>query len=347
MGIPAELEARKVSSPIVNSGDLILDRAKGAVCGGAAGDALGAGYEFTNPLPEDEIFMKGGGAFDWAPGEWTDDTAMAVAILDVLAKGHCDIEEIGENFLSWYASSPPDVGIQTSAVLSSAKNGAELIHAGQEFYGKNPHKAGNGALMRTGPVALSALGDRAVVAENAAKIAALTHAHPDSTTACVLWSLAIEEAIMTAEEVEVFDWERAIKNGLNYVNPDLVNRWEELIEEAVQGPPMLFNPNGYVVSAFQASLAAIIETPVPVDNPSEHFVAALEKAVRIGDDCDTVAAITGSLLGARWGSDAIPTDWQNVIHGYRAYAKDKLTIADIKSLVLKSLENYESDNLTL
>ena len=56
---------------------------------------------------------------------------MAVAILDVLAKGHCDIEEIGNNFLSWYASSPPDVGIQTSAVLSSAKNGAELILAGR------------------------------------------------------------------------------------------------------------------------------------------------------------------------------------------------------------------------
>ena len=60
----------------------VVDRAIGAVCGGAAGDALGAGYEFTNPHPEDEISMKGGGAFNWAPGEWTDDTAMAVAILD-------------------------------------------------------------------------------------------------------------------------------------------------------------------------------------------------------------------------------------------------------------------------
>ena len=89
MGIPAELEARKVSSPIVSSEDLILDRAKGAVCGGAAGDALGAGYEFTNPHPDDQIVMKGGGAFNWAPGEWTDDTAMAVAIIDVLAQGYC------------------------------------------------------------------------------------------------------------------------------------------------------------------------------------------------------------------------------------------------------------------
>ena len=332
MGIPAELEARKVSSPIVYSEDLILDRAKGAVCGGAAGDALGAGYEFTNPHPEDEIVMKGGGAFNWAPGEWTDDTAMAVAIIDVFAKGHCDIEEIGENFLSWYASSPPDVGIQTSAVLSSAKNGAELIHEGQEFYEQNPHKAGNGALMRTGPVALSALGDRRAVATNASAIAALTHAHPDSTTACVLWSLAIEEAIMTAEFSEVFDWERAVKNGLSYVNTGLVNRWEELIEEAVQGPSMLFNPNGYVVSAFQAALSAIIETPVPVDNPSGHFKNALQTAIQIGDDCDTVAAIAGSLLGARWGANAIPKEWKEIIHGTRTVGSAVVNFAELEAL---------------
>jgi ADP-ribosyl-[dinitrogen reductase] hydrolase len=337
MGIPAELEARKVSSPIVKSDDLILDRAKGAVCGGAAGDALGAGYEFTNPHPEDEIVMKGGGAFNWAPGEWTDDTAMAVAILDALAKGHCDIEEIGENFLSWYASSPPDVGIQTSAVLSSAKNGAELILAGHEFYIDNPNRAGNGALMRTGPVALSALGDREAVAENATAIAALTHAHPDSTTACVLWSLAIEEAIMSTETHEVFDWERAVKNGLNLVDSASVSRWEELIDEAIQGPSVLFNPNGYVVSAFQAALSAITETPVPDNNPSEHFSNALETAVRIGDDCDTVAAIAGSLLGARWGSDAIPNNWKSIIHGRREQISESINYEALMMLTEKAL----------
>tara|TARA_Y100001958_G_C21246515_1_gene577006 strand:+ start:1732 stop:2718 length:987 start_codon:yes stop_codon:yes gene_type:complete len=310
----------------------VVDRAIGAVCGGAVGDALGAGYEFTNPHPEDAILMRGGGLFDWAPGEWTDDTAMAVAILDCLASGHCDIEEIGNNFLSWYASSPPDVGIQTSAVLSSAQNGAELILAGQEYYIENPNKAGNGALMRTGPVALSALGDRKAVAENATAIAALTHAHPDSTTACVLWSLAIEAAIMTSEIGEPFDWERAVKSGLSFLDSSSVSRWEELIDEAVQGPSMLFNPNGYVVSAFQAALSAITETSVPDNNPSEHFVNALETAVRIGDDCDTVAAIAGSLLGARWGLKAIPLDWAELIHGYRIYRSPIITFAELSEI---------------
>ena len=315
-----------------DSKGLLADRATGAVCGGAAGDALGAGYEFTNPHPEEEIVMKGGGIFNWEPGEWTDDTAMAVAILDVLAQGHCDIEEIGNNFLSWYESSPPDVGIQTSAVLSSAQNGAELILAGYEFYNENPNKAGNGALMRTGPVALSALGDREAVAENAEAIASLTHAHPDSTTACILWSLAIEAAIMTSEIDEPFDWEKAVKDGLSFLDADLASRWEKLIDEAVQGPSMLFNPNGYVVSAFQAALSAIIDTPVPTENPLDHLMIALETAIRIGDDCDTVAAIAGSLLGARWGIDAIPEDWQTLVHGTRTMNSPKISFQDLMEL---------------
>lgn len=315
----------------------VVDRAIGAVCGGAAGDALGAGYEFTNPHPEDEISMKGGGAFNWAPGEWTDDTAMAVAILDGLVSGHCDIEEIGNNFLSWYASSPPDVGIQTSAVLSSARDGSDLIGAGREFYEKNPHKAGNGALMRTGPVALSALGDRALVAHNAEAIAALTHAHPDSTAACVLWSLAIEEAIMTANADDMFDWGSAVVNGLSFLDVTLAIRWEKLIEEAVQGPSILFNPNGYVVTAFQAALSAIIETPVLEDASMEHLPTSLETAVRVGDDCDTVAAIAGSLLGARWGVNAIPKEWKEIIHGTRTVGSEIVKFAELEALAREAI----------
>ena len=321
-----------------NAIQIVLDRAKGAVCGGAAGDALGAGYEFTNPHPEDEIVMKGGGAFNWAPGEWTDDTAMAVAILDVLAKGHCNIEEIGNNFLSWYESSPPDVGIQTSAVLSSSHDGAELIKAGQEFFKKNPYKAGNGALMRTGPVALSALGDRVLVAQNAEAIASLTHAHPDSTAACILWSLAIEEAISAEPTEREFDWENSVKSGLEFLSLEVANRWEKIIDEAVQGPSVTFNPNGYVVTAFQAALAAIIETPIPAQDPSRHLADSLETAVRIGDDCDTVAAIAGSFLGARWGAEAIPEPWRVLIHGSRQNLSPTLQFSDLTDLVERAMQ---------
>jgi len=64
------------------------DRAAGLLFGTACGDALGAGYEFGPPLGSSHaVSMIGGGSFGWAPGEWTDDTSMAVAIAEVTARG--------------------------------------------------------------------------------------------------------------------------------------------------------------------------------------------------------------------------------------------------------------------
>ena len=158
----------------------VSDRATGAVLGSAAGDALGAGYEFTNPGPDREIAMKGGGGFGWAPGEWTDDTQMAVAILDVIATGSSDLDAIASNFLTWYAAGPADVGNQTRSVLGSAAIPEDLAVVAVAFMDANPEAAGNGALMRTAPVALTALDDRTEIARLAGSTASLTHAHPDS-----------------------------------------------------------------------------------------------------------------------------------------------------------------------
>jgi ADP-ribosylglycohydrolase len=314
----------------------IIDRAVGAVLGSATGDALGAGYEFTNPAPDQEIAMAGGGGFGWAPGEWTDDTQMAVAILDVIATGSSDLDAIASNFLAWYAAGPADVGIQTSSVLGSAVLPEDLADAAAAFMDANPRSAGNGALMRTAPVALTALDDRAEIARLAGSIASLTHAHPDSVAACVLWSLAIQQAITTAEPDQAFDWEVVVRNGLEHVAEDLQERWDELITEAITGPPSLFNPNGWVVTAFQAALSAIVNTPVPVEQPSDHLRDALVAAVRIGYDTDTVAAIAGALLGARWGAGAVPDEWNTIIHGDRQRGSEPVTGTELERLAKKA-----------
>src|SRR4051794_39581850 len=102
-----------------------LDRAAGALVGLAAGDALGAGYEF-GPAFSTTPEMIGGGSFRWEPGEWTDDTQMALCIAGITATGSTDADAIGDRFLEWLAGGPNDVGIQTGAVLSGAKRGNEL-----------------------------------------------------------------------------------------------------------------------------------------------------------------------------------------------------------------------------
>src|SRR5271167_1633596 len=102
-----------------------LDRAVGVLLGTAAGDALGAPYEFGPPLgPQLEVAMVGGGSFGWEPGEWTDDTSMAIAIAEVAATG-MDLREeqaLDAVVTRWHEWSlrAKDVGVQTRSVRSQA-----------------------------------------------------------------------------------------------------------------------------------------------------------------------------------------------------------------------------------
>jgi ADP-ribosylglycohydrolase len=218
-------------------------------------------------------------------------------------------------------------------VLGSAAIPEDLAVVAVAFMDANPEAAGNGALMRTAPVALTALDDRTEIARLAGSIASLTHAHPDSVAACVLWSLAIQEAITTAEPDQAFDWEAAVRNGLEHVSEDRRDKWDNLISEAIAGPPGRFNPNGWVVTAFQAALSAIVNTPLPEEEPAGHLRDALVAAVRIGDDTDTVAAIAGAFLGARWGKSVIPDEWLNLVHGDRRRGSTQIRVRDLEDLV--------------
>ncbi|MCY7289834.1 MAG: ADP-ribosylglycohydrolase family protein, partial [Cryobacterium sp.] len=109
-----------------------LDRAAGVLLGMACGDALGAGYEFGPPLARGaEVTMKGGGGFNWAPGEWTDDTSMAVPIVNAIAAGQDlrdepVLDEIVAAWVEW-ARTAPDVGNQLRAVLSRAEPTASAV----------------------------------------------------------------------------------------------------------------------------------------------------------------------------------------------------------------------------
>lgn len=298
-----------------------LDRCAGVLVGLAAGDALGAGYEFSTP-PAGDAAMVGGGLGNWEPGEWTDDTQMALCIVEEAATGTLDPTAVAQRFLDWYRSGPADVGIQTRAILSQAGTADEVAQTAARYFEHHPHgAAGNGSLMRTAPVALAALGDDDAIMETAMSVSALTHADPLAAEACVIWCIAIDRAIREGR----FD---GIHEGIALLAPDRRAFWEERITEAAEGPPSRFTPNGFVVTALQAALSAIWNTPVSEDQPCRHLQAALQTAVHIGNDSDTVAAIAGSLLGARWGSTAIPVEWQLLLHGWPGYrARDLVRLA--------------------
>ena len=287
-----------------------LDRAIGAVVASAAGDALGAGYEFAPPVSPADITMRPGTLTGCPAGWWTDDTAMAIAILQVAAqRGElCSdnaVHAVGQRFLDWYDSDPPDVGMWTSRVLDGVTSGQELTDRAAEAQIQSPNSAGNGSLMRTGPVALAHLGDTAAVATAARRLSALTHPHPDAVEACVLWSVAIEQSILHGHLVSP-------AAGLDFIDVERRSFWRQRLDEAESHDPSTFSPNGWAVAALQAAWSAIHAT---TDSP-RHLDAALRRAISIGDDTDTVAAIAGALLGAAYGVTAVPFAWRRHLAGW-------------------------------
>ncbi len=298
------------------------DRIIGVLVGTACGDALGAGYEFKPPVaPDTEVAMIGGGPYGFDPGEWTDDTSMAIAIAEVVRTG-ADLndpdaqDQIVERWLDW-SQTAKDIGNQTRAVLDATRRRpsakAARLHA-KAHHERTGRSGGNGSLMRTAPVALGYLHDPDGLAEAARSISSLTHYDSDAGDACVLWTIAIRHAILTGE----FN----VRVGLDWLPPVSRDRWAALIDDAARRHPYDFAHNVWVVEALQAAWSAITTTLVPEDAPSEgsypaaHFQLALEAAVRAGNDTDTVAAIAGGLLGARWGVSAVPLAWQRDLHGW-------------------------------
>jgi ADP-ribosyl-[dinitrogen reductase] hydrolase len=303
------------------------DRACGVLLATAAGDALGAGYEFGPPVPADvPVTMRGGGGFGWAPGEWTDDTAMAIAIAQVAATG-ADLRDgdaqdrIVARWEEW-SRDATDIGVQTAAVLSGVPRGvirgaaAAAMAASAALHERTGHTAGNGSLMRTAPVALGYLADPDGLAEAAIAVSALTHFDPSAGQACALWSLAIRHAVLTGE--------LDARAGLGYLPARARDVWAARLDQAEKSRPEDFSRNGWVVEALQAAWCAISTTPgyPPADasdagvDRAGHLRLAVENAVRGGRDADTVAAIAGGLLGGAHGASAVPQAWSSAIHGW-------------------------------
>lgn len=296
--------------------DAQADRVAGVLVGTAAGDALGAGYEFTTPGPATQIDMIGGGPFAFAPGEWTDDTSMAVAVARVTAAGvdlrtAGGLDAVAAGFLEWFNGGPKDVGSQTRLVLSARdRTGAGMTATAGSISGRT---GGNGSLMRTAPVGIAHLEEAAACVEAAQRVSELTHADERAGQACQLWSYAIRHAVLTG----TFD---GVRGYLEVAAPEAADFWGQRLDEAETGEPAHFSNNGWVVHALQTAWWAISHT----EQGGAQFAQAVELAVRAGNDTDTTAAIAGGLLGARWGLSAVPERWVSMLHGWPGMRADDL-----------------------
>ena len=302
-----------------------LDRVAGVLVGQAIGDALGVPYEFGPRIEAGAARMIGGGLGPYEPGEWSDDTQMAICVARVAATG-ADLSgiqalnAIAAAFHDWADTGATDIGVSTRAVLdeawrSPALPGMACREAAEAFQARTQRGASNGALMRTSVVGLTRLDDRQVTARAARTVAQLTHADPRAAEACVLWSEAVRVAVVEGR----FD----LAGGLDLLPDARRATWEGVLETAERGNTEELTPNGFIVTALESAWWAITSTDDGTGG-CDHVERALQVAISLGDDTDTVAAVAGGLLGARYGKSKLPTAHVDMVHGWPGLSADDL-----------------------
>lgn len=284
-------------------------RYRAALLGLAAGDALGTTLEFEPPgtfAPIED--MLGGGPFGLAPGQWTDDTSMALCLAESLLECHgCDAADQMRRYLRWkdegYWSSNGvcfDIGNTVRDALNAFRRTGDPL-AGPS----SEHTAGNGSLMRLAPVPLRFALAPELAIRMAADSSRTTHGAPTAIDACRYFAGLIIGALQGRPKAELLAPHFSPVNGL----------WErEPLHPAVaevaagsfraKSPPAI-RGTGYVVDSLEAALWAFAST--------DDFRAGALAAVNLGDDADTTGAVYGQIAGAYYGEEGIPSAWRERI----------------------------------
>jgi ADP-ribosyl-[dinitrogen reductase] hydrolase len=282
-------------------------RYRGSLLGLAVGDALGAPLEFHPPgsfTPIED--MVGGGAFGLLPGQWTDDTAMALCLAkSLIEREGFDPADQMERYLKWlrqgYMSSVDHcIGIGNTVLRALLQYEQRPT---QPYCGStDPHSAGNGCIMRLAPVPLffaTQLGEAIRLSGESSRT---THGALTCVDACKYLGGLIVGAVNGVNKEELLS---------NRYNP-VTGYWREHpltpeIDEIASGsfkrriPPEI-KGTGYVVKSLEAALWALYQ--------SKSFQEGCLLAINLGDDADTTGAVYGQLAGALYGEEEIPLNWR-------------------------------------
>ena len=280
----------------------LIDRYQGCLLGLAVGDALGTTLEFKprgsfEPIDD----MVGGGCFDLEPGQWTDDTSLALCLAESLIekKGFDPYDQM-KKYLLWYRTGylsstgyAFDIGGTTKAALNSFEK------TGEPFSGPtDPRSSGNGSLMRLAPVPMFFFPDREAMIFYAGESSRTTHGSQACIDACRLFASILFNAFSGMDKERVlFD------HDVNIVQSPAIREmasgaYRNKTEDRIQG-------SGYVVKSLEAALWCFYAT--------DSFRDAVLKAANLGDDADTTAAICGQVAGAYYGFQKIPGIWVNKV----------------------------------
>ena len=291
------------------------------VMGICVADALGVPVEFDgretlrdNPV----IDMRSYGTYNQPTGTWSDDTSLTLCLTDSLING-LDYGDIMARFYKWYsegAYTPHgevfDAGVSTRKALNRYLGGTTPLECG----GAAERDNGNGSLMRILPILFflqttygTKLYEKAEAFEIIHNVSALTHAHKRSKMACGIY-ISVASMLMEGIDLKI-----AVRSGiyeamkyygkcaeftdeLRHFERLAGNKFERLLENQIRS-------SGYVVDTLEAAIWCLLNT--------RSYKDCVLKAVNLGEDTDTVAAVAGGLAGLYYGYGNIPTEWLSVI----------------------------------
>jgi ADP-ribosylglycohydrolase len=295
-----------------------LRNIRSVLFGVATGDALGVPVEFQsrqhlkqNPVKD----MIGYGTYNLPPGTFSDDSSLTFCLAESIASGF-SIEQTASNFVKWLHKGywtaygdVFDVGNASRMAIDRIANGTNPLMAG----GRDDHSNGNGSLMRILPL-IFILNDKQISDrfELVKDVSSITHAHIKSVIACFIYTEFAIRLLKGEDKFDAYENFRSEiseffqKKGITQQEVVLFDRIlkgnvYDLTEDEISG-------SGYVLHTLEASLWCLLTT--------ENYHDAVLKAVNLGEDTDTTAAVTGGLAGLFYGVDNIPKHWIHQLARY-------------------------------
>ncbi len=274
------------------------------------GDALGVPVEFTSREERIEnpvVDLDGHNAWREPPGTWSDDSSLTFCLEDCLCNGF-SLQAIADSFCRWYYEQEWtargkvfDIGITTQMAIEKLHGGIPPLQAGDTVERSN----GNGSLMRILPMAYChKTVDLPILIDRVHQVSCLTHAHPRSQMACGIYiciAIALLEGANPKEAyVEALKRVETIYQAFPFILEK--HHFERLFNRGIDNLPVeSINSEGYVIDTLEAPLWCFLTT--------SSYSEAVLKAVNLGEDTDTTAAVTGGLAGIYYGIENIPSKW--------------------------------------
>lgn len=279
------------------------------------GDAMGVPLESQSReklLSKPVTKMTGHGTYDMPEGTWSDDTSMMIATIDSInAKNDIDLNDIALKFAAYknhaqYTPAHEVFGMGATCCLAIDK--FEENHDDPTTCGLTDlHSNGNGSLMRILPIAYYAIDKKLKdfeVRDLVRNISSITHAHDISVMGCYIYTRFAMFLLTGKDKYSAYSMTKCVDYTM--FSEEAQEAYSRLLKEDISKLKINeIKSSGYVVDTLEACIWVLLK--------SENYKEAIIGAINLGEDTDTIGALTGGLAGIIFGYDFIPKEWKDAI----------------------------------